>query len=228
MMQIARFSVANEEKDGKKKEEAVNKTWAYIIENYRSWESKDVIPLYLTHRGIYNDISLVVSSKSADSFAEYILKNLKHMEKISDVWMFNLIRPELFTPPENISQNLKRYSIALKVLPKEAGSIYNKVSQITPTSEVIITYITYTYHMRNDLLISVLSGNRLSVEDFTRDHIEGIKGIISSEVIPLVRSKNLATPEEWEENCGQYFKIREGTKGEDRDIYERWFSGGFE
>ncbi len=228
MMQIARLSIANEEKDGKKKEEAVNETWRYILENYRSWKSNDVTPLYLTHRGIYNDISLVVSVKSADSFADYLLNNLKPLENLSDVWMFNLIKPELFAPPENISQNLKRYSIALKVHPKEATSIYEKLSQIEPTSEVIITYITYTYHKHNDLLISVLAGNRHSVEDFTRDYIEGIKGIVSSEVIPLIRSKNLATAEEWQENCGVYFKIREGTQGEDRDIYERWTSGGFE
>jgi microsomal dipeptidase-like Zn-dependent dipeptidase len=227
MMQIARLQIIQEEKETKKSKDAIEETWNHILENYRSWDSKDVTPLYLTHRGIYNDISLVVSSKSPDSFTEYLLKNLKQMDKISDVWMFNLIKPELFSPPENISQNLKRYSIALRVHPKEAKSIYERLSKIEPTPEVIITYITFTYHKRNDLLISVLSGNRHSVEDFTRDYIEGIKGIVSSEVIPLVKSKNLATAEEWERYCGQYFKAREGTK-EDQDIYERWYSEGFE
>ncbi|UCG70679.1 MAG: hypothetical protein JSV09_06595 [Thermoplasmata archaeon] len=228
MMQIARLRIiSDDEKEINAKKEAVETTWNHIIENYRAWETEDVIPLYLTHRGIYNDISLIVHSKSADSFADYILKNLKNLDSVKDVWIFDLIKPELFSPPKNISQNLKRFTMALKTHPKEMKSIYLKISKVKPPSNIIITYITFTFHKHNDILISLLAEDRLSVEEFARDYIEGLRGVVSTEVVPIIKSKNLATADEWKKRCGQYFKLRDGTEKE-LEIYERWYKRGFE
>jgi hypothetical protein len=230
MMQIARLRIANESK----KDDTGNgitlkeTTWNYIVNNYRSWDNKDVKPLYLTQRDIYNDISLVVNSKSADAFAQFILDNLTNLNSIEDIWMFNLMEPRLFAIPENLSQNLKRYTIALNILPKEAINVYDRLSKIRPTPDLIITYITYTYHKRSNILISLLAGNRNSVNEFIIDYVDGIKGVIRSEIIPIIKSKNLASAEEWKEQCSKYFMIRDTNENEDLKIYKSWSKLGFE
>jgi hypothetical protein len=230
MMQIARLRVVEDQEKGETGNvpNQIGATWDYIVDNYRSWEKEDVKPLYLTQRDIYKDVSLVVSSKSADSFAEFILENLTRLNSIEDIWMFNLMEPRLFAIPENYSQNLKRYTIALNVVPKEATNVYDRVIKIIPTPDLVITYITYTYHKRSNILISLLAGNRDSVDGFVGDYLEGIKGVVRSEIIPIKKSKNLASPKEWKEQCSQYFMIRDKMENEDLKIYESWSNLGFE
>ena len=230
MMQIARLRVAEESEKGETgKGIAQNEiVWDYIVDNYNSWDNEDVKPLYLTQRDIYKDISLIVSSKSTDAFAEFILDNLTKVDVIEDIWMFNLMEPRFFTVPENLSQNIKRYTIALNVLPKEAINVYERLSKIKPSPDLLITYITYTYHKRSNVLISLLAGNRDSVAGFITEYIDGIKGVARSEIIPIKRSRNLATPKEWKDHCGKYFIAQDTNENEDLKIYENWSKLGFE
>lgn len=230
MMQIARLRVAEKSEKVDEVGEISQKEiiWNYIVDNYKSWKNEDVKPLYLTQRDLYSDISLVVSSKSADAFAQFILDNLTDLNSIDDIWMFNLMKPRFFAIPENLSRNIKRYTIDLNIVPKEAINVYHRLSKIKPTPHLIITYITYTYHKRSNVLISVLAGNRDSVDEFTCNYIEGIKGVVRSEIIPIIRSKNLATPKEWQEQCSHYFMKRDKTDNEDLKLYKRWSNLGFE
>jgi hypothetical protein len=229
IMQIARLRICHNQDDKTEDEsEEERTTWNYIQDNYRSWDVKDVKPLYLTQRGIHKDISLVVSSKSTDDFAEYILNNLSGLDTIENIWVFNLFKPTFFTIPDNISQNLKRFTIALDIVPKEAQSVYERISKIKPTSRILVTYITYTYQKNSDILISLLAGNRDSVEEFVRDYIEGLKGVIKWDVVPIRKSKNLASVEDWKEYVDKYFYKQDGLEDEDLRIYETWSSMGFE
>jgi hypothetical protein len=229
MMQIARLRI-NEKKDIRYEDESEEEksTWNYILDNYKSWDTAHVKPLYLTQRGIHKDISLIVSTKSTDDFAEYILNNLINLDTIKDIWVLNLFKPTFFPIPDNISQNLKRFTITLDVVPKEASSVFNRITKLKPVSSIIITYITYTYQKNNDILISLLAGNQDSVEEFVRDYIEGLKGVIRSEVVPIKKSKNLASLEEWKQYVDKYFDKRDGRETEDLKIYETWSSMGFE
>jgi len=229
-MQIARFRLEYEDKGKEAKHRPTREEyiWDYISKNYEQWQNKDVKPLYLTKRGIYKDISLVVSSTSADAFAEFILRHMTSQDCIKDVWMFNMMEPRLFSVPENLSQNLRRFTLTLNVVPREAPFVYEFISKIKPSSKMVITYITYIYHRHGDILISLLAGNKNVVEDFARKYIEGMKGVIRTEVIPIIKSKNLTTPKEWKDNCGQYFILKDGKEVEDLEVYESWSRSGFE
>ncbi len=230
MMQIARFRVdiEDDESETGQNQCGEDEVWDYILENHKEWESGDVKPLYLTNRGIYRDISLIVSSISADAFSEFILDHLTSLKCIKDVWVFNMMEPRLFSLPENLSQNMKRFTLTLKVVPREAPFIYESISKMKPSSKAVITYITYSYHRHGDILISLLAGDKRVVEDFVMRHIEVLKGVIKTEIIPVIKSKNLATPDEWKTHCGQYFIIKDGKQIEDLEVYENWSQSGFE
>ncbi|UCE75280.1 MAG: hypothetical protein JSV56_06160 [Methanomassiliicoccales archaeon] len=230
MMQIARFRVEHmdecvETKSGPTKEEQM---WDYVLDNYKKWENEDVKPLYLTNRGVYRDISLVVSSRSADAFADYILNHMAPLDSIRDIWVFNMMDTRLFSIPANLSQNLKRFTITLNVVPGEAPFIFDFISKIKPSAEILITYITYIYHRHGDILISLLAGDKSVAEDFVRRYIGSMKGVIRTEIIPIIKSKNLANSEEWRDNCGQYFDIKNGRDVGDLEVYESWWKIGFE
>jgi hypothetical protein len=228
MMQIARFGVESQDKGtgaGSSNEEQV---WNYIMDNHINWDCKDVKSLYLTNRGIYKDVSLVVSSQSTEAFAEFILKYMTSQNAITDVWVFNMMEPRLFSLPENISQNMKRFTLTLNVIPRGAPFIYGTLSKIKPSSKIVITYLTFVYHKHGDILVSLLAGDKKAAEDFVQRYINGIKGVIRAELTPIIRSKNLATPDEWKAYCGQYFIIKDGKQIEDLEIYENWSKKGFE
>jgi hypothetical protein len=230
MIQIARFRIKNHDQiqDSKSQIPKEKQVWDYILKNYEQWKNENVKPLYLTNRGIYNDLSMVASVKSADSYADFILEHMSSIDCISDYWLFNLMEPRLFSIPKNLSQNYKRFTLTLKVVPREAPYIYEMLSKIKPTSEIIITYIAYTYHRHGDILISLLAGERIVVQEFTSKYIDGIKGVIRTEIVPLQKSKNLATSQEWNDCCGKYFVIKDTKESEDIDLVENWLGRGFE
>ncbi len=230
MMQIARFRVEHQDENTKDKHGPTeeDRVWDHILNNYKQWENKGVKPLYLTDRGIYRDISLIVSSKSADDFAEFILSHMTSLDCIKDVWMFNMMEPRLFSVPKKFSQNMKRFTLTLSVIPREAPFVYDAISKIKPSSDIVITYITYIYHRHGDILVSLLAGEKTIVEDFVIKYLDGMKGVIRTEIISIIRSKNLSTPDDWRDHCGQYFIIEDGKDVEDLEIYESWYKSGFE
>lgn len=234
MMQIARFRAEHGLSDEGEQPMAPgeNRIWNHILENHGLWDTSHVKPLYLTLRGGYGDVSLVVASRSADDFSDYIMKNIAHLDFVKYIWMFNLMEPRLFTVPRDTSGNFKRYTITLDVIPGEAPFIYESVSRFKPSPDIIITYVAFTYHRYSDFLISLIAKEDGLVEGFVKRYLAPMKGVIRTEIIPIIKSTNLASPEEWRDLCNQYFVVRKDdgidVNKEDLDIYENWFKSGFE
>ncbi|UCE37314.1 MAG: hypothetical protein JSW00_17860 [Thermoplasmata archaeon] len=230
MMQIARFRGEYESfgKEANEVSKPADQIWDFISVNYQNWESDYVVPLYLTKRGIYREISLVVWSKSADDFTEFIINNITSNESINDISMVNLMEPRFFSIPKNLSQNIKRFTISLDVAPKESSFIFDYITNIKTQSNIVVTYIAYTYHQGGSILLSLLSGDRAYVEEFTSKYLDRKKGVIKTEIVPIIKSKNLATPKIWKDHVGKYFVEDGGREIEDLETYESWSNLGFE
>ncbi len=230
MMQIARFQGENtnngEEAEMILKHE--DRIWDFICANYQNWENNDVVPLYLTKRGIYGDVSLVVWSKSADNFTDFLINNIMCDDYIKDITVINLMEPRFFSIPKNLSQNMKRFTINLDVVPRESANVFDYISDIKTPSNIYVTYIAYTYNQNGSMLISLLTGDRTFVEDFVGKYLDRKKGVIRTKIIPIIKSKNLATPEIWRDKIGKYFVERQKMEDEDLEIYENWTNLGFE
>jgi hypothetical protein len=230
MMQIARLrlkygndhELTDDEKNGE------NGIWDFIINNHVNWDTTQAKPLYLTQRDVYNDISLIVSSKSTDACSDFILRHLAPFEGIMDMWVFNLMEPRFFPLPKKLPQNLARFTISLNVHPREGPFIIEAISRMKPSKSALITYIAFTYHGHGDMLISLLAEDKTAVEDFVRKYLDPMKGVVRAEIIPIVKSKKLVSSEEWMNHCRQYFVTIDDEVQMDLKIYEDWFMAGFE
>lgn len=200
--------------------------WDYVVKNYPSWKDNNVEVLYLTQRCDERDTSLIVDIKDSNAFGDFVIKHIAPLEHIDGIWLFNLIRPRFFLIPEGTPHNYQRHTVTIDADPQEYANIYETISKIQPTEDVIITYIAYTFQAeRQDILISVIGRDSDAIEKFVSRHIKTLKGIRGLETTFITRTKRLVSSDEWREyiksHMGFFPKSKEVKKGLSKDI-EPW------
>lgn len=179
--------------------------WDYVVNNHTKWRSKHVKPLFITHRDMQEDTSLIVRADDSDALADFVETRISQIPNLRGVWILNMAKIRIVRLPEHRPRDLRRFTVTIDALPKYVNGIYERISGLKPSDEVIITYITQTYQsFRASIMVSVLARSANHIEAFTNDYIRSLPGVEGAEITFISKTLRLVSPEEWLEEAGPY------------------------
>jgi hypothetical protein len=178
--------------------------WQYIKDNYRKWRDiDDIMLLYLTKRFVAGETSLIVDSKDADVFHNFLKTHILPLECVSGVHMFNLMKPRFFEIPRGTCLDLNRFTVTISAAPGSYANVYESVSGIKPTKSLVVSYIAYTFSDHgSDIVVSVLAKGLSSAKKGVLEHIDALNGVHDTDIVRITRTKKLYREEKAKEFKG--------------------------
>jgi len=179
--------------------------WENIVENHKRWRSKEVRVLYMTHRHLQEDTSLIVEAKNPDALADFLLRHVATMENVRGIWVLNLTKMHFFRLPRDRPGDFRRFTVTIDAMPAHVGEIYERISSLKPGRDIIVTYIAYTFQsFIASIMVSVLARSRNHMEAFVKDYILPLDGVVDAETTLITKTVRLVTPEEWQKHVKPY------------------------
>jgi DNA-binding Lrp family transcriptional regulator len=205
----------------------MDRVWRRIVRNHKKWNDTGAEIVYLTHRSLQEDISVILDAKNMDSVANFIAEHLAPMEEVAAVRIMGLMRPRFFPMPKGSSPELKRFTIAISVEPNELDSVYDYLSNFQATKALVPVYLACTFNgFGRDFLLSILCPGETTAKKFVNTYVDTFKGIKDTTTTYLSQSKRLASKEDW----GKLIKRFKYDKGnfeiDEMDTFEEDWIGG--
>jgi len=172
--------------------------WDYVMKNHRKWRTKHVKPLFLTHRDMQEDTSLIVKAQDPDSLADFIEQHIARIPNLRGVWILNMAKIRIFRLPKDRPHDLRRFTVTIDALPRCVDGIYERISRLKPSDEIIVTYIAQTFQsFRACIIVSVLARSRNHIDAFVKGYISPLDGVEDAETTYISKTQRLVSPEEW-------------------------------
>ena len=177
--------------------------WDYVMKNHQSWRTKRVRPLFLTHRDMQEDTSLIVKAQDPDSLADFIEQHITGIPNLRGVWILNMAKIRIFRLPKDRPRDLRRFTVTIDALPRCMNGIYERVSRLKPSDEIVITYIAQTFQsFQASIIVSVLAKSRNHIDAFVKGYISPLEGVEDTEITYISKTQRLVSPEEWHKVVG--------------------------
>lgn len=218
---LARIHVPLHVHDPKNKvtRQIIDHVWDYVVENHKNWHTEDVRPLYMTHRHLQEDTSLIVDAKNADVLADFLMKHIATIEGVRGIWVINMAKMRFFKTPQEHHRDLSRFTVTIDAMPKHMDRIYESISALKPGRDVIINYIAHTFQSSTaSIMVSVLARSRNHMDTFVNDCIRPLEGVVDAEITYISKTMRLASPKEWKEYLGPCFVAPGGDPIKDIDV----------
>jgi len=179
----------------------------------------EVEPLYATRCVTHGDISLIMDVKDPDQISDFVSDTLAPLGGLRDLWMFNMINPRFFPIPlMTTSQELKPFTITIDGETEHYRAMFEAISNIQPTNDVIVTYLAYTFQsFEDDLVLSLLGKDIYTVDDFVINNIRQIDGIFDSKTYAISKTKILTSFKNWRNYINKYSYTRKEIVSEDAE-----------
>jgi len=185
--------------------QVTDEIWNRIVSEHAKWRSRRVKPLFLTHRDMQEDTSLIVKAADPDSLADFIGTHISTMPNLRGIWVLNMANIKVFRLPKERPRDLRRFTVTIDALPRHVREIYERLSDLRPSDEIIITYIAQTYHSFDaSILVSVLARSRNHMEAFVKQYIDPLQGVEGTEITYISKTLRLVSPEQWLKEVGPY------------------------
>ena len=230
MLAIVRVRIWLKEPRGKNvialKAENMDIVWNHVLKNHKKWATEDATILYLTHRSLKEDISLIMEGKDSTAIADFLLKHIAPLKQVRDMRIINLMKPRFLAIPKGTPSGMRRYTIRIVAEPQHHAKIYDAISNLEPTEGNVITYLAYTLDgFGGDLIVSVLSRGGATIRKFVEKHIAPLKGIRETAITLISKTKRLVSLDEWKKRSGEYFiEGRELKAAEFGEFDEDWIA----
>jgi len=192
--------------------------WDDIV-RLSSEKEGDVEPLYATRCVTHGDISLIMDVKDPDKISDFVNDTLAPLGGLRDLWMFNMIKPRFFPIPMSLgSEAIKPFTITIDGETDQYRQMFEAISKIEPTEEIILTYLAYTFQsFDDDLVLSLLGKDIYIVDEFVIDNIRQIPGIFDSKTYAISKTKILTSFKKWRNYINKYSYTRKDIVSEDAD-----------
>jgi hypothetical protein len=169
-----------------------------ISELQNSIEEKGQL-LYLSKRIKHEDVSLFVHTIDPIVLGDFIAEQLNKIEHITDIWVINMIKPIFFPLPRD-TKNMKRFTITLKVFPKNLKDVYQYIATTALPIGLKKAYIAYTFHLFGDSLqFSILAEKEETLIKFLSEVVDKIPGVLNRTVNQIEITKPLVSYDEWKQ-----------------------------
>jgi translation elongation factor EF-1beta len=155
--------------------------------------------LYLSKRAKHEDVSLFIHTVDPNVLGDFIVGHLNGVEHITDIWVINMIKP-IFYPLPKDTGNMKRFTITLKVFPKNLKEVYQNIASATLPDGLKMAYIAYTFHLFGDSIqLSILTEKEETLNRYLTEVINRIPGVVNTTVNLIERTRPLVSYEEWKQ-----------------------------
>jgi len=185
--------------------QVIDEVWDRVVKDHAKWRSRHVRPLFLTHRDMQEDTSLIVKADDPDSLADFIATHIASIPNLRGIWVLNMANIKVFRLPKDRPRDLRRFTVTIDALPRNVHNVYERISNLRPSDEIIITYIAQTFQSFNAaIMVSVLARSRNHMEAFVREYISPIQGVDGTEITYISKTLRLVSPEQWLKEVGPY------------------------
>ena len=185
--------------------QVLDEVWDRVVKDHAKWRSRHVKPLFLTHRDMQEDTSLIVKADDPDSLADFIATHLASIPNLRGMWILNMANMRVFRLPKDRSRDLRRFTVTIDAPPKHVHNICESISSLRPSDEIITTYIAQTFQSFNaSIMVSVLAKSRNHMEVFVREYISHLQGVEGTEITYISKTLRLVSPEQWLKEVGPY------------------------
>lgn len=184
---------------------SIDRVWDHVVEEHKKWNTNDVRILYLTHRHLQEDTSLIIDAKNLDALADFLLTHIATMRNVRGIWVLPMTRMKLFEIPKGTADAFNRFTITVNAVPEHLDRIYENISSLKPGRDVVVNYIALTFQSFSaPLILCVLARSRNHVEYFVDHYIKPIEGVSDTETTYISKWMRLVSPEEWQGHVGHF------------------------
>jgi hypothetical protein len=160
--------------------------------------------LYLSQRAKHEDVSLFIHTLNPDVLGDFIADHLSKMEHITSSWVINMIKP-IFYPLPRDTKHMKRFTITLKVFPKNLKDVYQNIASPSLPDDLKMAYIAYTCHLFGDCIqFSILAEKEEALEKYLTDVVNKIPGVLNTTVNLIERTMPLVSYDEWKQYSSKH------------------------
>lgn len=160
--------------------------------------------LYLSKRAIHEDVSLFIHTLDSDALGDFIADPLSEIEHITSAWIINLIKP-IFYPLPRDTKDLRRFTITLKVFPKNLKYVYQNIATSSLPTGFMMAYIAYTCHLFGDCIqFSILAKEEKALNKYLTEVVNKIPGVLKTTVNLIVRTWPLISYDEWKQYSAEH------------------------
>ena len=173
-----------------------NKVWDYIIKNFDGSWSETVKPIQITQHIGDNILGILFNVENLDDMVEFLTNQIGEYHEIIDTNTLIFMKPVFLPLPKDRTKRLRRFTIPLRVHPKNYDHVYNKLIDYQYPTNIFPIYITYTLG-DSDILISMVAESIEPLHDFVSHQISPMDGVDSYAITEFGRSQRLVSKEDW-------------------------------
>lgn len=152
--------------------------------------------LYVSKRHNYNEASLFVHVEDNNMLADFISNHLSKLNDVTAIWLINMLKP-VFFPFGKETDQVKRYTITLKVFPSRLSEVYKRLANLELPGGMKMVYFAYTFHLFGDAIqFSLLVEDGAILQKYVKDVINNIPGVLQSTVCEIERTHHFISHEE--------------------------------
>jgi len=160
--------------------------------------------LYLSKRAKHEDVSLFIHTLNSDALGDFIADYLSKIEHITSTWVINLIKPMFYPLPKD-TKDLKRFTITLKVFPKNLKDVYQNIATSTLPKGLKMAYIAYTCHLFGDCIqFSILAEEEKALNKYLAEAVNKIPGVLQTTINLIERTRPLVSYDEWKQYSAKH------------------------
>jgi translation elongation factor EF-1beta len=190
-------------KSQEKKEKICDVIMSQIDELQESIKGKGHL-LYLSKRLKHKDVSLFIHTSDPSVLGNFIAERLNNIENITDIWVINMIKPVFFPLPKD-TKDMKRFTISLKVFPKNQRDVYEHIANDKLPEGIKLAYIAYTFHLFGDSIqFSILAKDEEKLNKYLTGTVNKLPGVLSTTVNQIERTRPLVSYDEWKRYSSQH------------------------
>jgi hypothetical protein len=160
--------------------------------------------LYLSKRAKHEDVSLFIHTLNPDVLGDFIADHLSKIEHITSTWVINMIKPVFYPLPRD-TKNMERFTITLKVFPKNLKDVYQNIATAALPDDLKMAYISYTCHLFGDCIqFSILTEKEETLNKYLADVVNKIPGVLKTTVNLIERTRPLVSYDEWKQYSSKH------------------------
>ncbi len=204
----------------------MDKVWRRVIRNHKKWDGDGARAVYLTHRSLREDVSLILDAKNADSIGNYISKHVAPMKEVAGIRIITFMNPRFFVPSKGTPRGMKRFTIAVSVKPNHLDEVYEYLSNFSPNKGLAPAYLAYTFNgLGRDISFSVFCRGGTTLKKFVDTYLNTHEGILDTKTTYISQSKRLVPREEWKKVIKRMMvKMGDFEMEEFEDFDEDWMA----
>jgi hypothetical protein len=185
----------------------LSRVWNYVENQIQDYSNKNITALYATQTEGLMDIGIIFDVKHPDDLTEFLTEEIVKCDEVHHTKTISLMKPVFFAIPKKKPENIQRYVIRVYAHPKYYKKVYDYLLDYPYPFNLFPIYISYSLG-DEDIIMSVVADNEITVNNFVKQHIRGLDGVSQSMYYPVYRRKRFAPLEKLIEEQKKYLDER--------------------